>query len=201
MRPHDLLRLNAGAKLIGAQAPAWVAETLAIAPFVVVRRERQRGDRIPVGVRGATRADRHAAWVCSNDAAAVISPEALAVAAAWRNRARRGLPPFAVLDRIAALALELDMVWGPGGSAGFELASGMPVVHEQSDLDVILRPGARHMREDLMRFAHATDGLPVRVDIVLESAQGAVALREWLASPDQALIKTLDGPQLGAFHW
>ncbi len=137
MRPHDLLRLNAGAKLIGAQAPAWVAEALAIAPFVVVRREEQRGHRIPVGVRGATRAHRHAATVSSDDVAAIISPEALALAAAWRTCARRELPAFAALDPIAAAALELGLVWGPGGSAGFELASGMPVVHEQSDVDVI----------------------------------------------------------------
>ncbi|MDR3389942.1 MAG: malonate decarboxylase holo-ACP synthase [Rudaea sp.] len=201
MRPHDLLRLRPGAKLSGVETPAWVAETISSAPFVVVRRGEQCLGQIPVGVRGRTRAHRHAATVHASDVAEIIAPEALARSAAWRKCLRRSLPAFAALDPVAAAAMELDVVWGPGGSVGFELASGMPVVHEDSDLDVIMRPTSRHSREDLARLAQTIGGLSVRVDIVLESAHGAVALREWLLSPQRVLIKTRDGPRLGAFHW
>ncbi len=43
--------------------------------------------------------------------------------------------------------------------------------------------------------------LAVRADVTIESDIGAVALREWLQSPDRSLIKTKSGPQLGAFSW
>ncbi len=201
MRVHDLLRLKEGAKLADVEAPAWATEMLAIVPFVVVRREAKRGNRVPVGVRGTTRAQRYAATLHTDDVDAIITPEALAGAAAWRTSPRNALPAFAALDPVAAMAMEFDLVWGPGGSVGFELASGVPAVHEDSDLDVILRPTTRHSRDDLAGFARATEGLHARVDILLESAQGAVALREWLLSPDRVMIKTGSGPKLGAFHW
>jgi phosphoribosyl-dephospho-CoA transferase len=201
MRPHDLLRLKPGAMLLESEVPTWVAESLALAPFVVVRRGEIRDGRIPVGVRGSTRAQRHPASLHVNDVAEVVTPEAIAASSAWRTYSRGALPAFAALDRVATASAVRNLTWGPGGSVGFELASGMSVVREDSDLDVIVRPTTRHSREDLERFANAVDGSAVRVDIVVEATQGAVALHEWLRSPQRVLIKTASGPQLGAFHW
>ena len=201
MRPHDLLRLKPGAILDDAEAPAWVAESLTLAPFVVVRRGDIRDGRIPVGVRGSTRAQRYPASLYASDVAAVVTPEALAASGAWHTHSRRMLPAFAALDRVAAAATSLNLIWGPGGSVGFELASSVPVVRDDSDLDVIVRPATQHSHADLERFANALDDCGVRVDIVVEAAQGAVALHEWLHSPQRVLIKTASGPQLGAFHW
>lgn len=201
MRPHDLLRLKLGAMLLDVEVPAWVTESLTLAPFVVVRRGEIRDGRIPVGVRGSTRAQRHPASLHGNDVAEVVTPEALAASGAWRAHSCRTLPAFAALNHVAAAAAALNLIWGPGGSVGFELASGVPVVREESDLDVIVRPSTRHSHADLERFARVVDDSAVRIDIVVEAEQGAVALHEWLHSPQRVLIKTVSGPQLGAFHW
>ncbi len=197
MRPHDLLRLTPHANLIAEDAPAWVVPSLARAPFVVVRRARIDGDLVPVGVRGTSRAERVPALLHRRDVAETLTPESLARSTV----PRRPLPALAALTDVANAAAQFDLVWGPAGSVGFELASGAVVVTVESDLDIVLRPQARHTRMDLSEFLRRIDLLGVRVDATIESELGAVALREWLLSPDCALIKTASGPQLGAFAW
>ncbi len=197
MRPHDLLRLTPHAELIADDLPDWVGPSLARAAFVVVRRAEIQGDLIPIGVRGTTRSERFPALLHRRDVAATITPESLAHSSA----PRRSLPALAALAEVAKAAAPLDLVWGPAGSVGFELASGADVVTEQSDLDIVLRPQSMHARADLAAFLHRIEMLGVRVDATIESDIGAVALREWLQSPDCVLIKTKSGPQLGAFSW
>jgi phosphoribosyl-dephospho-CoA transferase len=131
----------------------------------------------------------------------MITPEMLAHAQRWRTHPRCELPAIAALEFVAAGADALHLVWGPGGSVGFELASGVPTVHADSDLDVIVRPTARHTHADLQRFRDEIGACGVRIDIAIEAAQGSVALNEWLVSPQRVLIKTVHGPQLGAFAW
>jgi phosphoribosyl-dephospho-CoA transferase len=201
MRPHDLLRLTPGATLAPADAPTWVAAALTRAPFVVVRRAAVRGDWIAVGVRGESRAQRHPATLNVHDVVETITPEMLAHAHCWRSHPRRDMPAIAALDAVARAANSLRLAWGPGGSVGFELASGIPAVRADSDLDLIVRPTARHAHADLQRFRDEIDACGVRVDIAIEAAQGSVALNEWLTSPQRVLIKTVHGPQLGAFAW
>ena len=64
MRPHDMLRLTSGPELRHeGSVPAWVPESLARVPWVVVRRARPQAGLIPVGVRGRARGERFAAWL------------------------------------------------------------------------------------------------------------------------------------------
>jgi phosphoribosyl-dephospho-CoA transferase len=201
MRPHDLLRLKDGAQLTPVIQPAWAIRSLQRAPFVVVRRATIDNDLIPVGIRGETRDQRHATFVRFDDIESVVTPESLATARTWKSAQHGKHPAFAALDRVANAADAIDLSWGPGGSVGFELATGVAAVSSNSDLDVIVYPNKKHTRDALVSFLDATSDLNVRVDIVIESAAGAVALHEWIASPHRVLVKTGDGPKLGEFSW
>ncbi len=201
MRPHDLLRLKDCATLVGDDMPTWVAASLQRANFVVVRRDSLRGETIPVGVRGHARDQRFAAHVRTSDVDAVITPEALAQSASWRTAPRHMLPIFRAMDHVARAAANLSLAWGPGGSVGFELATGVPTVSENSDLDLIVRPSRNHETHHLQTFRDAVAVLGPRVDVVIEAACGCAALDEWLVSPQRVLIKTKNGPKLGAFAW
>jgi phosphoribosyl-dephospho-CoA transferase len=201
MRPHDLLRLKEGACVIADDAPAWMAASLQRANVVVVRRDALRGDRVPVGVRGHTRDQRFAAHVHASAIDEVITPEALAQSVAWRTTSRRTLPIFRAMEYVARAATDLSLTWGPGGSVGFELATDTPTVSENSDLDLIVRPTADHLAHHLQAFRDAVAVLGPRVDITIEATCGSAALDEWLVSPQRVLIKTMNGPQLGAFAW
>ena len=87
----------------------------------------------------------------------ILTPQALVSALASAAGTARGPPPASAPSPVArtipalrALSLltqrwkALDSAWGPGGSVGFELATGRHVVTPQSDLDVVI-------------YAHETD--------------------------------------------
>jgi phosphoribosyl-dephospho-CoA transferase len=202
VRPHDLLRLADGAGIRHeGPVPAWVTASLARAPWVVVRRAPTQAGLVPVGVRGRTRAERLAAFLAPTAAAARVSPEGLAAARGWRHAFRaRWLGALHVLDAVDELLTSLGLAWGPTGSVGFELATGVAVADPASDLDVIVRAPepwsfarARELADDLAR-------LPVRVDTQLDTPSGAVALAEY-ARGGRVLLRTPDGPKLVNDPW
>jgi phosphoribosyl-dephospho-CoA transferase len=128
-----------------------------------------------------------------------VTPPELAALRGWRTHPRRGaLPALAALDAVESImaAAGLATQWGPGGSVGFELASGYAAVGAESDLDVVvqlheplLRPAARSLDERLRQ-------LPVRIDVLLESPAGGVSLTEYADSRERVLLRTPAGPQL-----
>jgi phosphoribosyl-dephospho-CoA transferase len=201
--PHDLLRLASGALLRHeGSAPAWVTPSLARAPWVVVRRARTSGDLIPVGMRGRTRAERFAALLAPDAVAGRVTPEDLAAARGWRHtpRTRRVGHVVQVLDAVDELFASLGFAWGPTGSVGFELATGVAAASASSDLDVVVRAPepwpleyAREIADDLAR-------LPARVDVQLDAPAGAVVLAEY-ARGGWVLLRTPDGPRLVHDPW
>jgi phosphoribosyl-dephospho-CoA transferase len=170
------------------------------APVVVRRAPRGSDGSVPVGLRGGARHERCAATVAANSITRVVSPEGLAIAAVSIAHDA----PFAALRTLRALAPALDALgwaWGPTGGAGFTLASGLPVLHADSDLDLLVRmPRAPStaQRDQLARLLGDTE---CRVDLQIDTGHGGFALRDWLASPHQTLLKTDHGPRLVADPW
>jgi phosphoribosyl-dephospho-CoA transferase len=180
--------------------PPWVEPALRRAPWVVVRRGRVREGLVPVGVRGPARHERFAAWLVFEEIAERLLPEDLAVIAPPR---REEVPALAALARVAVLLERRGQRWGPGGSVGFEIATGLPIATESSDLDLILRQDRRPAAgeaADLHR-ALVKAAAPARIDVVLETPAGGVALADLAARPERVLVRTPDGPRLCADPW
>ena len=203
IRPHDLLRLRDGARVIpDAGFPPWAHVALGETPWVVVRRAPLRGDRIPVGIRGAARSQRCAASVPVDDVLARIAPEDLAALRGWIDHHRAALiPPIAALPFVAAVFEESSLPWGPIGSVGFELASAWPAARDASDLDTIVRspvPLSRLVAASILgRLAQC----PVHIDVQLETPAGAVALAEFASARDKVVLRTSTGPLLVDDPW
>lgn len=202
LRPHDLLRLRAPADARVPEPPDWVMPALEAAPWVVVRRAAPVAGRVPVGIRGPRRDQRCAAAVDPAAILACVTPEALARARAWETAARPGHP---ALRALAALAPRLDatgLVWGVAGGAGFELATGRPVLREASDLDIVLRASFPLPVDALRQAAAACEAaLPpvppaARVDALVETPLGAFALAEFYRAGDTLLLRGAGGPRL-----
>jgi phosphoribosyl-dephospho-CoA transferase len=202
VRPHDLLRLADGAGIrYEGPVPAWVPASLARVPWVVVRRSPTIAGLVPVGVRGRTRPERLATFLAPTAVAARVTPEGLAAARGWRHAFRtRWVGALRVLDAVDELFTFPGLAWGPTGSVGFELATGVAVAGPASDLDVVVRAPepwsldrARELVEDLTR-------LPVRIDTQLDTPTGAVALAEY-ARGGRVLLRTPDGPRLVNDPW
>jgi phosphoribosyl-dephospho-CoA transferase len=202
VRPHDMLRLAGGAGLrYEGSVPAWVPASLARASWVVVRRARTPAGLIPIGVRGRARAERFAALLAPDAVAARVTPEDLAAARGWRHmpRARR-VGSLHVLDAVGELFASFGLAWGPTGSVGFELATGVAAAAAASDLDVVIRGPEPLPLETAQEIADQLKLLPTRVDAQLDVPAGAVMLAEY-ARGGRVLLRTPDGPRLTRDPW
>jgi phosphoribosyl-dephospho-CoA transferase len=204
LRPHDLLWVDAAAALHAAEAwPAWATSAwLAVAP-AVVRRALPRMDRdVPVGLRGATRSERCAAHVRADRIMRRVTPEELAEGVGAHPAIRQSpLPCLRMLARLAPVLDDMPLRWGVTGSVGFTLASGFDVLRADSDLDLLLRAPSRTAAGALRAVAALTVDTETRVDIQVETLQGAFALREWLRTGGPVLLKTAHGPVLCVDPW
>ena len=198
MEPHDLLRVT---RIRPAQAPpAWVGRSLALAPWVVVRRAPARDRLIPVGVRGVRRGQRFACHVDATSVVERLSPEQL--------RARSGDLPPAAPARRALTSVEhilyahlATAAWGPVGSVGFQLATGLPTIRDDSDLDVVLYRDQPLPRRAARILSAAFEGLSCRIDCQLATPRGGVSLADWAGTAAEVLLKTQDGPVLTRDPW
>jgi len=197
--PHDLLWTDGpGALKAPGPLPDWAcAGWLAQAP-VVLRREQMADARwLPVGLRGRQRSQRFAAYLRRDAVHRRLRPEELA-----------GMPlppgaPAALQDlrRVAPALDALGLPWGPTGGAGFQLASGLPVLHDGSDLDLLLR-APRPLDAGQLRALRAAIGLARgRVDLQVDTGRGGFLFSEWAGGAARVLLRTADGPVLLRDPW
>ena len=202
---HDLIRLREPIALtVDAPVPSWVEPALRRTPWVVVRRGYVRDGMMPVGVRGLTRQERFAAFLAVAEIADRLSPEDLTVSRYVIEQKRRdAVPALAALARVAPILARRGHRWGPGGSVGFEIATGVPTATASSDLDLILRQDRRLEPNEAfdLRAALAEAAAPARIDVMLETPRGGVSLADLAARPAQVLVRTPDGARLAADPW
>ncbi|WP_066741124.1 malonate decarboxylase holo-ACP synthase [Cupriavidus sp. D384] len=210
LRPHDLIWLRDPAAFIATgHVPDWAdADWLAQAPLVV-RRDRDmagptpaRMPRIPVGVRGRNRAQRHAGWIDADQCATVVSPFDIAREGFWRLHPRRDeIPALHALDPLSRQLGALPHPWGVTGAVGFTLASGIDVLHPGSDIDLLLDAPEPLSTATLAALQSLIDTDGVRLDIQVATPYGAFALRERLRTQGRVLLKTDTGPVLCEDPW
>jgi phosphoribosyl-dephospho-CoA transferase len=205
LHTHCLVRI-AGAEALASPAapPAWLAAGLARAPWVVVRRAAPRDGRIAVGVRGRRRAERFAAWLDPARALECVDPLELAARRAWRGSPRCGA--LAALGTLAAVAdlmerCGLGSSWGPVGSIGFELTSGVPTATADSDLDLIVRLAAPPPAALAGELLVGLSRVAVHTDVLLETPLGALALIEYAQARPPFLLRSRAGPRLTPDPW
>lgn len=201
-RAHDLLRVTHLAS--SGDEPEWVRDAMRRAPWVVVRRSQAAVGFIAVGVRGATRAQRFGAWINIQDVEVILGPENLVDRTAAPGR--EALPAFVALAMLRRTPSALgDFVWGPTGSAGFELATQTGTLTESSDLDILIRTPRRLERPAIEALSQtlllAASRAGTRIDAQLETPAGGVALAELAAGKARVLARASSGAQLVADPW
>jgi phosphoribosyl-dephospho-CoA transferase len=202
VRTHDLLEIDANVFISSnASAPEWVEEALRKSPFVVARRGRVTDQEIPIGVRGAVRNQRWAAFCHRTWVKSILTPPQLLTRTVPTLRAD-ATPAFRALQVLKDRWMDLDHPWGPGGSVGFELATGRHVVKPESDLDIVIHAEGKITREDARSLYARTINLPVAVDIRVETRACGFSLTEYAtAGSARILLRTPDGLELGSDPW
>lgn len=197
LRPHDLIWLNARSVLEGV-TESWVDDVWHTRLPVVVRRDVDAQGRIPVGVRGIKRDQRAAGWAQSDAITRVCTPESLVDPQMLLRSPFISQPPVQVALLLTQQAW--PWTWGITGSTGYALATGLPVIHAASDLDLLIRARQPLSRELLEKWRQQLTGGLCRVDTQVEMPHGAFALNEWLRD-GKALLKTSQGPRLVSDPW
>ena len=198
---HDLLLLRGEAAVTSTQGdPACPYLAPNQRPWVVVRRGRISDGLIPVGVRGTQRHERCSGFTRLSEVMETRSPDQLRLQLV--EDSRRGLQAFRSLSYLESRLVGLNMSWGPGGSAGYELASRIPAVHDASDLDFIFfAPKKLDITEarDLWRMISSAPG---KVDALVETPCCGFSLEEFVTtSPRKILLRTSDDRILGSNPW
>jgi phosphoribosyl-dephospho-CoA transferase len=206
---HDLLKVDAAKVILddaqGNQStPSWVAPKLQETPWVVVRRGVATPDWIPIGIRGAERSQR---WAASCPPAAIHQIATPMDLLNCFNQTRQ-LVNSPLCNDLRSLAIDWQWfthsshLWGPGGSLGFELATGKQTTTSQSDLDIVIYANNYLPKTDAQRLLHATRHLNVPVDIRVETPVGGFSLTEYSESSGQSiLLRTAAGPMLSDNPW
>ena len=202
---HNLLRVRDPMALtVDNSGPEWVVPVLRQTPWVVVRRGYLQDGSIPVGVRGMTRTQRFATLLAMTEIAEQVSPEELTDFRSVLQPTRRdAVPALAALARVAPLLERRGYRWGPGGSVGFELATGAATATPSSDLDVILRQAHRLEPDEAgtLQAALVEAAAPARIDVLLEMPHGGVSLADFAARPAHVLVRTPHGARLVGDPW
>lgn len=196
-QPHDLLWLDNRDALQGADAP-WVSAQWRPALPVVVRRDMHPDGLIPVGVRGLKREQRAAGWVDASRIIRCVTPEAIADSDVLLQSPFVSQPPVQAAIQLALR--DWPWVWGVTGSTGYALATGIPVLHADSDLDLLIRASEPPEPAQLEQWRQMTMMLPCRADTQVQTPCGGFALAEWLRE-GSVLLKTARGPVLTRNPW
>jgi phosphoribosyl-dephospho-CoA transferase len=202
VRTHDLLEIDAN-QLIAAQAagPKWVEESLRRSPFVVVCRGRATEQEIPVGVRAPERNQRWATFCPPKLVRSILTPPQLLTRNVPIVRAE-AIPALRAFNLLKDRWMHLGRPWGPGGSVGFELATGNLVANEQSDLDIVIYADTRMTAGEAKSLCAQTMGLSAVADIRVETHVAGFSLTEYArAGFTGILLRTPDGHVVGNDPW
>jgi phosphoribosyl-dephospho-CoA transferase len=98
--------------------------------------------------------------------------------------------------------MESVLPWGPGGSVGFELASGRHVATPESDLDIVIYAERRMTAEEAKSLCDRAMNLPAVVDIRVETPVCGFSLKEFAdRSPAAILLRVPRGIVLAKDPW
>ena len=194
-RPHDLLWGMTPAQL-QADAPAWAHEVLIAGQPVVVRRAMVENGQLAVGLRGSSRDQRYASVMPARSVLRKVRPEQLV-----ERLPVSDLPALLALKQLKPNMDALGLCWGVTGSVGFQLATGLPTAHTDSDLDLLLRTPIELPRHKARTLLGLLDEAACRVDLQLETPSGAIAMREWAGSASRVLLKCVTGARLVENPW
>ncbi len=195
LEAHDLL-WGMTVDCLVDDAPLWVKEVLLRGDPVVVRREITPEDQVAVGIRGQFRYQRYAAQMRLSAISKQLKPEALT-----RIDTQQFAHLAERLQSISSIMKKFSGCWGYTGSFGFELATGIKTVTEQSDIDLLIRAEQSFAKKQAVELLENFQQAGLNVDIQLQLPQGGLALKEWAGNSGKVLLKRPDGAVLVENPW
>jgi len=168
LEAHDLL-WGMTVDFLAEDAPLWVKEVLQRGDPVVVRRAITSVDQVAVGVRGQFRHQRYAGQMPRSAISRQLKPESLTHVDTkqFEHLAER-------LQTIFSIMKNFSGCWGYTGSFGFELATGVKTVTQQSDIDLLIRAEQPFEKKQAIELLETFQWARNSGKVLLKRADGAV---------------------------
>lgn len=113
---------------------------------------------------------------------------------------RKELPVFQALREVFPILQEYQ--WEIGGSCGYELVTGVPMVNLNSDLDIIVKNFPVISLSEARDLLFKLNQFKVHIDMQVTDGQNGFSLEEYANDRSQTtLIKTVNGPELTKNPW
>ena len=183
IQAHDLL-WGMSPHMLPDNVPDWAIQVLFEQKPVVVRRAITKIHMVAVGIRGEQRNQRFATEMPTQAIVKRVSPESLLA----KNLAF--FPHLQhKLQRIYTTMQSFDLPWGYTGSVGYELATGLKTVNQNSDVDLLIRTEQFISKSEAQIILTALEDLGINIDVQLQTPLGGVALKEWARTAGEVLLK------------
>src|SRR5690606_891632 len=131
-------------------------------------------------LRGKRRADRMASYAQRSAVVRQVTSESLARKRDWQQQTLSNIYPLIkTLDQLAKALDRAELKWGPTGGVGFFLASGIPVLRCDSDLDLVLYAEDRLTHHQTTALREAFQATPWRIDAQIDTGVGGFSFSEW----------------------
>ena len=168
LQAHDLL-WGMRCDFLDSNAPVWVKATIAQEQPVVVRRATTDSTVVAVGIRGTARHQRYATQMPVSAITKQLKPEALS------NVDLDGFPHLMnQLQMIQNILNQKHWIWGYTGSVGFELATGIQTVTENSDIDLLIRTEEFLTKDEAKQLLQQLEQTELKLDVQLQTPKGGV---------------------------
>lgn len=192
VKVHDIVRFrDVGDITFHGEVPDWVKVRPASRHHAVVRRMKTTTQTVAIGLRGKGRSERIAGFINKEDIEEIITPQSLVSSPAHYRDSRF----HDVLSGIDAIVSPFGYEWGPTGSVGFELATGVPVTTQASDLDMTVYVPSNFDYQVLVQLYEQLQQCPLRIDAQIEFGQmGAALLADIVKFKSGFLLRTSSGP-------
>ncbi len=188
---HDIVRFQDRSVITFYETvPDWLYTRPASQHYAVARRMKTTASTVAIGIRGKERSERIAGFINEQDIEQVITPKSLV-----RNLAQyRDSPFYPFLSEVDTIIAPFRLEWGPTGSIGFELATGIPVATEKSDLDMTVYVPPDLDYQLLEQLYEELQQCSFRIDVQIEFEDaGAALLPDIIKFKNGFLLRTSSG--------
>lgn len=178
--------------------PTWVKQKVARYPVAVVRRD-VITDKIAIGIRGDTKAQKFAAYITPDKITKYLS--SVDVLKLVKNH-NSNVDLWKAISEIRSYLDKKNLNWGLSGSAAYELVTGIPTVTKNSDIDLIAFKQEKLSQVEAKSLLAYLNSFGLHADVQIMRGSAGFSLEEYAKSKNnEVLIKSNKGPYLSRTPW
>ncbi|MDY4065875.1 MAG: malonate decarboxylase holo-ACP synthase [Ligilactobacillus agilis] len=196
---HDFVLFdNSTALECDGPLPAWVEKIVNKKAVAVIRRGESE-NKIPVGIRGKTKAQKFGTFIRSQNVKCLLKSTDVLQMEFPKNTNTRY---WQILAQVREYLGKHGLNWEISGSAAYELVTQIPTVTTNSDIDLIALKQEKLSRVAATSLLRDLNSFGIHADVQIIRGTAGFSLEEYVQNRGRKiLIKSNHGPYLSLNPW